>query len=220
MTPEEQETIQKSKDPSVISTPSGTTHTTEEPIVSVCDLDMFVQVQVSKESPAVLSLGKMCEENGFWHEWHPGHPSCLIKNGRNIGCKTDNHVPLVVPGVQTPGGQFGRFAEQSPLTDYEPNDPVDVSSTEGTPMLLPSRRASIGSTKKSSEDIATTLASSEVDERQSMGMLASPLFTRKRAASAAPSRINHSKRENYVSNSSHIPCSAGKPLAMYSHKRK
>ena len=48
-------------------------------------------------------------------------------------------------------------------------------------MLLPSRRASIGSTYNSGEDIATP-ASSEMDERQCMGMLASPLFTQKRDA--------------------------------------
>ena len=65
-------------------------------------------------------------------------------------------------------------------------------------MLLPSRGASIGSTCNS-----TTPVSSEVDERQNMGMLASPLFTQKREASAATSRINHSNKEISVSSVSH-----------------
>ena len=69
-------------------------------------------------------------------------------------------------------GQFGRLAEQSTITSYEPDDPVEVSNTKVTTMLLPSRRASDGSTYNSGEDIATTPASSEMDERQSMGMLA------------------------------------------------
>ena len=47
-TPKEQETIQKSKDPSVIMTAHGTTHTTEEASVYLFDLDMFVQVQFLK----------------------------------------------------------------------------------------------------------------------------------------------------------------------------
>ena len=47
-------------------------------------------------------------------------------------------------------------------------------------MLLPSRTACIGSTYNSGEDIATTLASSEVDEGLNLGMLASPLLTQKR----------------------------------------
>ena len=84
-------------------------------------------------------------------------------------------------------------------------------------MLLPSRQASLGSTYNSREDIATTPASSEVDERQNVGMLASPPFTQKREASAAPSRIYHSNRENYVSSSS---TSTRKPVAMYSHTRE
>ena len=65
-------------------------------------------------------------------------------------------------------------------------------------MLLPSRRASIGPTFNSGEHIATTTASSELDERQNLGMLASPLFIQRRGASAAPLRICHSDREIYV----------------------
>ena len=50
LTSEEQETIQKSKDPSIVKTANGTTRTTEEATVCVCDSDMFVQVPLSKES--------------------------------------------------------------------------------------------------------------------------------------------------------------------------
>ena len=46
------------------------------------------------------------------------------------------------------------------------------------------------------------------------------LFIQKRQASAAPSTIFHSNRENSVSSSSHIPSSTRKLVAMDSHKRK
>ena len=62
VTPELQETQQKPKDQSVILTANGTTHATEEARVYVHDLDMFGQVQSLKETPAVLSLRKLCEE--------------------------------------------------------------------------------------------------------------------------------------------------------------
>ena len=55
--------------------------------------------------------------------------------------------------------------------------PVEVSSTEVTTTILPSRKDSVGSTYNSGEDIATILAVSEVDERSDLGMLASPLLT-------------------------------------------
>ena len=93
LTPEEQETIQRSEDPSVIMTANG--NTTEEATVYVCYLDMFVQVQFLKESPAVLSLGKLCRMKR-----HSGQPSYLIKNERNIECQTDSRLPLVVPDAQ------------------------------------------------------------------------------------------------------------------------
>ena len=45
LTPEEQETLRKSKGPSVIMTAHGTTHATEEATVYVNGSDMFVEVQ-------------------------------------------------------------------------------------------------------------------------------------------------------------------------------
>ena len=66
------------------------------------------------------------------------------------------------------------------LTGYEPNAPVEVNSTEVTTTLLPPRKASIGSTYSSGEDIVSFLAVSEVDERSDLGMLASPLSTQER----------------------------------------
>ena len=56
-------------------TANGTTHSTAEATEYVCDLDMCVQVQFLKESPAVLSLGKLWEENGHSCQWHPGRPT-------------------------------------------------------------------------------------------------------------------------------------------------
>ena len=88
LTPEEQETIQKSKDPPVVLTANGTTHMTEEATVYVCGLDMIVQVQLLEESSAELSLGKLSDKNGYSHEWQRCQPSYLIKNGRNTDGKT------------------------------------------------------------------------------------------------------------------------------------
>ena len=73
------------------------------------------------------------------------------------------------PCVPPQGPMFGRFAEQSPFTGYEPNAPVEVGGTDVTTVLLPSRKASIGSTCNSGEDMVTTPAVSEVDERSTFG---------------------------------------------------
>ena len=82
--PEEQETIQKSKDPSNITTAISTTHTTEEATVHVCDLDMFVQVQLMKEITPRYCRMVICTKKTITRiEWHPGQPSYLVKNDRS-----------------------------------------------------------------------------------------------------------------------------------------
>ena len=105
-----------------------------------------------------------------------------------------DHIPLPLPhstpSVLHPlngripcnpqhGVQCGRLAEPSTITIFEPNDPVEVGSTEVPPVLLPSRRASFGSAYNSGEDVTTTPVSSEVDERPYWGMLASPCSHRR-----------------------------------------
>ena len=51
-------------------------------------------------------------------------------------------------------------------------------------------------------------------------MLASPLYLQEREASADRSQVYHSYRVNSVSSSSRFHASAGKPAAVFSHKRK
>ena len=109
---------------------------------------------------------------------HHSTPSFLDSSHGRVHCDTHH------------GGQFGRLAIQGPFASYEPNDPVEVSSTVVTTMLLPSRRVSIGSTYNSGEDIAAAPASSEVDKRQHFGKVGSTaVYTGEGEAGAAPSRI-------------------------------
>ena len=51
--------------PRRVITADGSMNATEEATVYVKDLDMFVTVQLLEDTPAVLSLGKLCEENSF-----------------------------------------------------------------------------------------------------------------------------------------------------------
>ena len=76
--------------------------TTEEATENACDLGMFVQVQLLKESRSV-SFGKLCEANGSTYEWHPGQPSYLIKNGRTSSVTPTTTSLLVVFGVSAAG---------------------------------------------------------------------------------------------------------------------
>ena len=80
-------------------TANGEVHTNEEAQVCVRDLNLFVAVQLLEETP-----GKLCEDHGDSHEWVSGQKSWLTKEVNTIVCKTDNLVPLVVPGLSTSSG--------------------------------------------------------------------------------------------------------------------
>ena len=44
-------------------------------------LDIFLTMKVLEDTPAVLSLGKLCDEHGYSYEWINGQKPHLIKNG-------------------------------------------------------------------------------------------------------------------------------------------
>ena len=79
-------------------------------------------VQILDDTPAVLTLGKLCEEHGYAHEWASGQKPRLTKQGKNILCKTENIVPLVVPGLSS---SFG--------TSSSSTSPPQNSSTSSRP---------------------------------------------------------------------------------------
>ena len=64
-------------------------------------LGIFLTMKVLENTPAVLSLGKLCDENGYSYEWINGQKPHLIKNGIRIICYTENFVPIVVPGLSS-----------------------------------------------------------------------------------------------------------------------
>ena len=84
--------------------------THEEAQFYVKELDIFLTMKVLEDTPALLSLGKLCDENGYSYERINGQKPHLIKNGIRIQCQTENFVPIVVPVLSvstTP--QMSRF---------------------------------------------------------------------------------------------------------------
>ena len=86
------------RNPTVVLTANGKVHTHEEAQVFVHDPNPFVTVQLLEEKNAVLSLGKLCEDHEYSYEWVSGQKLRLTKGKKTIFRKTDNFVPLVVPG--------------------------------------------------------------------------------------------------------------------------
>ena len=68
----EMDTLTKSCSPTIVITANGEVQTHEEAIVNVKELDIFFTMKVLENTPAVLSLGKLCDENVYSHEWING----------------------------------------------------------------------------------------------------------------------------------------------------
>ena len=68
----ELETVKTSRSPTIVITANGEVQTHEEAIVYVKELDIFLTIKVLENTPAVLSLGKLCDENGYSYEWING----------------------------------------------------------------------------------------------------------------------------------------------------
>ena len=95
----EMDTLTKSCSPTVVITANGEVQMHEEAIVCVKELGVFLTMKVLENTSAVLSLGKLCDENGYSHEWINGQKPHVIKDGIRIICNTENFVPIVVPGL-------------------------------------------------------------------------------------------------------------------------
>ena len=95
------DTVKRSRTLTAVLTANGEVQTHKDAQVFVHDLNPFVTVHLLDETPAVLSLGKLCDDHGYSYEWVSGQKPGLTKDGKTVICKTDTFVPLVVPGLST-----------------------------------------------------------------------------------------------------------------------
>ena len=64
----ELETVMTTRSPTTVITANGEVQTNEEATVYVRELGIFLTLKVLEDTPAVLSLGKLCDENGYSYE--------------------------------------------------------------------------------------------------------------------------------------------------------
>ena len=142
--------LTKSCSPTIVITANGEVQTHEEAIVYVKELDIFLTMKVLDNTPAVLSLGKLCDENGYSYEWINGQKQHLIKDGIWTQCNTENFVPIVVPGLSA-----NSFSGSHPSISMTPS--------------RQERHYSTSSSSSSSSPTTATLSDSETREREDRG---------------------------------------------------
>ena len=130
----EMDTLTKSCSPTIVITANGEVQTHEEAIVYVKELDIFLTMKVLENTPAVLSLGKLCDENGYSYEWTNGQKPHLIKDGTRTICNTENFVPIVVPGL-TISSSTSSSSSRTPMKQVSHSSSSSSSSSPSSPTV-------------------------------------------------------------------------------------
>ena len=125
----ELETLRRSRNPTTVVTASGEVQTNEEAQVYVHDLGLFVTVHLLEDTRAVVSLGKLCEEHGYTHEWASGQRPHLTKDGKKILFKTEKFVPVVVPGLSS-SSSASSFSAPLPQDSSSSSTPASLRSDD------------------------------------------------------------------------------------------
>ena len=107
--------------------------THEEATVYVKELEKFLTTKVLENTPAVLSFGKICDENGYSYEWINGQKPHLIKDGIRIICNTENFVPIVVPGLSSSSSSSSHPSTSMTPSRQESHHPTSSSSSSSSP---------------------------------------------------------------------------------------
>ena len=119
---------------SIVITANGEVETHEEAIVYVKELDIFLTMKVLENTPAVLSLGKLCDENGYSYEWINGQKPHLITDGIRIICNTENFDPIVVPGL-TSSSSTSSSSLRTPIKQESHSSSSSSSSSPSSPTV-------------------------------------------------------------------------------------
>ena len=154
------DTLTKSCSPTIVMTANGEVQTHEEATVYVKELDIFLTMKVLENTPAVLSLGKFCDENGI-----PTNGSMVKKH---ISLRTEfgsfatqNFVPIEVPGLSS--SSSGSSSTSRTPMKQESHSSSSSSSSPSSPTVgeipVPERKDVINS------DISPVPVSNSVDDR-------------------------------------------------------
>ena len=153
--------LTKSCSPTIVITANGEVQTHEEATVYVKELDIFLTMKVIENTPAVLSLGKLCDENGYSYEWIKGQKPHLIKNGIRIPCNTENFVPIVVPSLSN--SSSGSYINFRHLQDKKSHSSSSSSTSSSSPTVSEIQSQERGDWIES--DISPVQVSTNVDDR-------------------------------------------------------
>ena len=106
-----------------VSTANGDVEITHKCRVYVFEWQIWVWAHILEETVAVLSLGALCDDEGFTYMWNTGEVPTLRKGEIVVECHPRNNVPLIYTSE-------GNLAT---VTDKEVQDILDDLDPPPTP---------------------------------------------------------------------------------------
>ena len=161
----EMDTLTKSCSPTIVITASGEVQTHEEATVYVKELEIFLTMKVLDNTPAVLSLGKLCDENGYSYEWINGQKPHLMKNWIRIQCNTENFVPIVVPSFSESSSSGSDRSTSRTLSRQESHCSTSSSSSSSSLTVILSDNDTRERENRIESDTSPVTVSTKVDDR-------------------------------------------------------
>ena len=158
------DTLTKSCSPTIVITANGAVQTHEEATVYVKEMDIFLTMKVLENTPAVLSLRKLCDDNAYSYEWINGQKTHLIKNGIRIPCNTENFFPIVVPGLSNSSSGSDSSTSRT-LSRQESHYSTSSSSSSLSPMITSRDNETRERENRIESDISPVTVSTTVDDR-------------------------------------------------------
>ena len=159
------DTLTKSCSPTIVITANGEVQTHKEATVYVKELDTFLTMKVLENTPAVLSLGQLSDENGYFYEWINGQKPNLIKNGIRIQCNTENFVPIVVRGLSASSSSSSHSSTSMTPSRQERHCSTSSSSSSTSPTTATSSDSETREREDRTESDPVLVSSFNVDDR-------------------------------------------------------
>ena len=172
----EMDTLTKSFSPTIVIRNNGEMQTNEEATVCVRESDILLTMRILQDTPAVLSLGKLCDEHGYSYEWINGQKPHPIKNGMRIQCNTENFVPIVVPGLSTSSSSSFPSSTSMTPSRQEIDHPTYSSCSSTSPTTTVSSDSETGAREDLSgiDSYPASVSSSRVERKERGDPLTKP----------------------------------------------
>ena len=127
------------------------------------ELDIFLTMKVLENTAAVLSLGKLFDENGYSYERINGQKPNLIKDGIRSICNVENFVPIVVPCLSS--SSSGSSSTSRTPSRQESDSSSSCLTSSSSPRVTSSVNEIREREDRVESDISPVTVSTQVDDR-------------------------------------------------------